>query len=163
MMPRSLAVIGTLSLFALSACASMPNTGYSGQSGAYGGSYGNGYGNSPQQCFDCGTVRRIEVLHGQTAVPAATGAVVGGIVGAVAAREIARHQTDSEGRRNAATIAGAAGGAAAGQAIQNRLANQYNLYIRMDNGQETTVTQNSLDGIEEGSRVRIQNGRAWRY
>jgi len=132
--------------------------------------YGSGYGNvspapSGARCYDCGTVVAIESgsADGGTNV---AGPVLGGIVGAVAAKELARRNTDSEGRRNVAIAAGAAGGAVAGNAIQNRVeANRsgYTVHVRMDDGRTTTVQQANLDGIREGSYVRIQNGRAWLY
>ncbi|PJK13615.1 peptidoglycan-associated outer membrane lipoprotein precursor [Lysobacteraceae bacterium NML07-0707] len=149
------------SILALSACVSSPSGQY------YGGGYNNShdsdgyYRNSPYGCHDCGTVTRIEVLPGRHA-PAATGAVIGGIVGAVAAREIAKDNTDSQRRRNVATAAGAAGGAAVGHAIQNRVsAPAYNVHVRMDNGREIVVSQNEIQGIYQGSLVRVQNGRVY--
>lgn len=146
---------GTLaaSSLALSACATSP--------------YGSTYGSSPPpasaNCYDCGTVTRIEMVSGSSSVPSATGAVVGGVVGAVAAREIAKNQTDSEGRQNTATAAGAVAGAVAGNAIQNRTGagGSYNVYVRMNNGRETVVTQSDIGGIRQGSYVRVYNGRVW--
>lgn len=144
------------SALTLSACATSP--GYNSNPG---------YGSAPPpaggQCHDCGTVTRIEMIQGSSNVPAATGAVVGGIVGAVAGREIAKHNTDSTGRRNTATVAGAAAGAVVGNAIQNRAGNSgsYNVYVRMDNGRETVVTQNDVGGIRQGGYVRVYNGRVW--
>lgn len=130
--------------------------------------YGSSYGAPPVSsgtCYDCGTVTRIEVVGtGGSNVPNATGAVLGGIVGAAAGRELAKRNTDSEGRQNTATVAGAAAGAVIGNAIQNRAqANNgaYNVYVRMNNGTSTVVTQNDLGGIREGSYVRVYNGRAW--
>ncbi|MBE2210630.1 MAG: glycine zipper 2TM domain-containing protein [Xanthomonadaceae bacterium] len=127
--------------------------------------YGNGYGASPSNanCYDCGTVTRIESIGGTSSVPNATGAVVGAVVGAVAAREIAKNQTDSKGRQNTATAAGAAAGALAGNAIQNRTGagGNYNVYVRMQDGRETVVTQSDISGIRQGSYVRVYNGRAW--
>ena len=128
----------------------------------------NSYSNPPPvtgtACYDCGTVTRIETLAtGGSKVPNATGAVLGGIVGAVAGREIAKHNTDSKGRQNTATIAGAAAGATVGNAIQNNSQahnNRYNVYVRMSNGNNTMVTQDDLDGVREGSYVRVYNGRA---
>ncbi|MDO5610260.1 MAG: glycine zipper 2TM domain-containing protein [Pseudomonadota bacterium] len=150
----SFAVLAASAL-ALSACATSPgyNSGYGGNAPPSTGS----------QCYDCGTVSRIEMIQGSSNVPAATGAVVGGIVGAVAGREIAKHNTDSSGRRNTATVAGAAAGAVVGNAIQNHSGHggSYNVYVRMDNGRETVVTQNDISGIRQGSYVRIYNGRAW--
>jgi outer membrane lipoprotein SlyB len=131
--------------------------------------YNNGYSSAPPPvsgtCYDCGTVTRIEAYGAGTSnVPNATGAVLGGIVGAVAGREIAKNSTDSKGRQNTATAAGAVAGAIAGNAIQNRSqANNggYTIYVRMANGSTQTVTQSDLDGIREGSYVRVYNGRAW--
>ena len=103
------------------------------------------------------------MVSGSSSVPSATGAVVGGVVGAVAAREIAKNQTDSEGRQNTATAAGAVAGAVAGNAIQNRTGagGSYNVYVRMNNGRETVVTQSDIGGIRQGSYVRVYNGRVW--
>ncbi len=139
-----------LSMLALAGCASTSSGGYSG---------GNGYGSSQTSCYDCGTVSRIEQGNGSR-VPNATGAVIGGIVGAVAGREIAKDRTDSEGRRNTATAAGAVAGAVAGNAIQNRAGMGYNIFVRMSDGRETVVSQDDLNGIREGSSVRVVNGRA---
>lgn len=132
--------------------------------------YGSGYGGPPPAssstaCYDCGTVTRIELVSGTPSnVPNATGAVLGGIVGAVAGREISNKTGGSKGNQNIATAAGAVAGAVAGNAIQNRAqANNatYNVYVRMNDGRTSVVTQNDLGGIREGSYVRVYNGRAW--
>jgi len=128
---------------------------------------GYGYGGPPPasstaNCYDCGTVTRIDMIGGGSSVPNATGAVLGGIVGAVAGRELT--EDESEGRQNTATVAGAIAGAAAGNAIQNRAqANNdtYQLTVRMNDGRSVVVTQGELGGIREGSYVRVYNGRAW--
>lgn len=132
--------------------------------------YGSGYGStSPAppsgRCYDCGTVVSIQTSAAQGGTNIA-GPVLGGIVGAVAAKELARKNTDSEGRRNVAIAAGAAGGAVAGNAIQNRVEGGrggYTVNVRMDDGRTVSLHQTELDGIREGSYVRVQNGRAWRY
>ena len=106
---------------------------------------------------------RIEVASTTTSnVPNATGAVLGGIVGAVAGREISDRTGGSTGNKNVATAAGAGAGAVAGNAIQNRAQAQgaYNVYVRMNDGRTTVVTQNDLGGIREGSYVRVSGGRA---
>jgi outer membrane lipoprotein SlyB len=152
--------IGVCALFAAMTAAGCASTtpSYSSTSG-----YGTTapYGTTTS-CYDCGTVTRIEVAStGTSNVPNATGAVVGGIVGGVAGHELTKHS--SQGTQNAATVAGVVGGAVAGNAIQNHAqANNttYNLYVRMDNGTSVVVTQNDLTGIQEGSRVRVDNGRA---
>lgn len=132
---------------------------------------GYGYGGAPPvssgtSCYDCGVVTRIEVVSttATSGMPNATGAVLGGIVGAAAGHELAKNS--SKGRQNTATVAGAVAGAVAGNAIQNnaqaRAAGAYNVYVRMNDGRTTVVTQNDLGGIREGSYVRVYNGRAWR-
>lgn len=128
---------------------------------------GYGYGTpapSNAACYDCGTVTRIEVASTSSSnVPNATGAVLGGIVGAVAGRQISGKTGGSAGNKNVATAAGAVAGAVAGNAIQNRrqARGAYNVYVRMDDGRTTVVTQGDLNGIREGSYVRVTNGRAY--
>ena len=63
--------------------------------------------------------------------------------------------------QNIAAAAGAVGGAFAGNAIQkNTTGPSYNVYVRMDDGRTTVVTQKDLDGVREGAYVRVYNGRA---
>lgn len=141
-------------------CASLALAGCATTSPGYGGGYGRGYAAAPADCYDCGTVTRIEQGAGSR-TPNATGAVVGGVLGAAAGRELAKNKTDSEGRRNAATIGGAVAGAAIGNAIQNRAGTGYDIYVRMRDGRELVVSQDDLGGIREGSYVEVRNGRAY--
>jgi len=156
-----LRLLGASTLLATLAAAGCATT-----SPGYGNDYG--YGAPPPvtgNCYDCGTVTRIEMVStGGSNVPNATGAVLGGIVGGVAARKIADENTDSEGRQNTATAAGAVAGALIGNAIQNRAQSDngtYNVHVRMSDGRNTVVTQSDLGGIREGSYVRVYNGKAW--
>jgi len=150
-----------LGLFGLAAAASLAMAGCTTTSPGYG--YGPPPASNTANCYDCGTVTRIDMAtSGGSSVPNATGAVLGGIVGAAAGRELA--DDESSGRRNTATVAGAVAGAAAGNAIQNRVqANNdtYRVTVRMQDGRSVTVTQGELGGIREGSYVRVYNGRAW--
>ena len=52
-------------------------------------------------------------------------------------------------------------GAAAGNAIQKNRSDGYTVHVRMDDGRTTTVTQGDVSGFREGSRVRLDNGRAY--
>lgn len=126
-----------------------------------------GYGNTGSytppptaSCYDCGVVTRIDAVAGQPSSGAA-GAVIGGVVGAVAGRELA--DDSSKGRQNTATVAGAAAGALAGHAIQKNMndTSSYNVFVRMDNGNNVTLNQADIGGIREGSYVRVYDGRAW--
>ncbi|MCY7353804.1 MAG: glycine zipper 2TM domain-containing protein [Lysobacter sp.] len=150
--------IAAITSIAMAGCATTSSPGY-----------GSGYGTAPPSsssanCYDCGTVTRIEMTStGTSTVPNATGAVLGGIVGAAAGRELA--DDESKGRRNTATVAGAVAGAVAGNAIQNSAqrnnGGSYNVHVRMNDGRTTVVSQSDINGIREGSSVRVYNGRAW--
>lgn len=150
---------------ALAGCATSPGYGSGYGNSGYGNSgYGNSGYNRPANCYDCGTVTRIETVRGNSN-PNIAGPLIGGVVGAVAAKELARRNTDSEGRRNVAIGAGAVGGAIAGNAIQNRTegGNYYNVHVRMQDGRTTVFSQSDIGGLREGSNVRVQNGQAYAY
>jgi len=156
-------LIGATALLASLAAAGCATTSPGYGSTGYGNS---GYVPAPSNtsCYDCGTVTRIEVASTTSSnVPNATGAVLGGIVGAVAGRQISNKTGGSKGNQNIATVGGAVAGAVAGNAIQNHAQAQgsYNVYVRMDDGRSTVVTQSDLGGIREGSYVRVDNGRAY--
>lgn len=145
--------VAAASTLALAGCATTaPGYGYAGGAPA----------SSTAGCYDCGTVTRIDTVAGAGATSGVTGAVIGGLVGAAAGRELT--DDESKGRQNTATVAGAVAGAAAGSAIQRNVTGggaTYNIHVRMNDGRTTVVTQNDLDGIRQGSYVRVYNGRAW--
>ena len=134
-----------LALAAGTGCASTGNSGYQGA----------GYGSN--SCQNCGTVTRISV----GGASGKAGAVIGGIIGAVAGHEVSAQTGGSKGNQNISTVAGAAAGAAAGNAIQKNRSEGYTVHVRMDDGRTTAVTQGDVSGFREGSRVRIDNGRAY--
>lgn len=147
-----------LKLMAVAAASALAMAGCATTSPGYVGAPPAG---SNAQCYDCGTVTRIETVAGVAPASGTTGAVVGGLVGAAAGRELA--DDESRGRQNTATVAGAAAGALAGAAIQRNMTGgaTYRLTVRMNDGRTTVVTQNDLGAIREGSYVRVYNGRAW--
>jgi outer membrane lipoprotein SlyB len=140
----------TLAL-ALSACSTYDgNDNY--RDGRY---YGGGY-STPGNCYDCGVVQRIESYTGErraTGAGAVAGAVIGGALG---------NQVGKGDGRTAATVAGAVAGGFAGNAIEKRSGDQtwYNVTVMMNDGRTLVVTQDDLDGVSEGSRVVVRNGRA---
>ncbi len=122
---------------------------------------------SPAYSASYGVVDSIQAVNpgptsssGGIGLGAVTGGVVGGVLG---------NQVGSGDGRRAATAAGAIGGAIAGHQIQqHRRASQaqasaYQIGVRLDNGTYQTVTQDNVADIGVGSRVRIENGRAYRY
>ncbi len=97
-----------------------------------------------------------------TATSGTKGAVIGGIIGAVAGHEISAHTGGSKGNQNLSAVAGAAAGAVAGNAVaKNPYEGGYVVHIRMNDGRMTSVRQSDLNGVREGSRVRINNGRVY--
>ncbi len=146
--------LAAITSMAMAGCATTASPGYG---------YNTPPPSSGANCYDCGTVTRIEMTSaGTSSVPNATGAVLGGIVGAAAGRELA--DDESKGRQNTATVAGAVAGAVAGNAIQNsvqRNSGAYNVHVRMSDGRTTVVSQTDINGLREGSYVRVYNGRAW--
>lgn len=137
-LPAALLVLG------LSACST-------------GGGYDSRYaGSSMRNCYDCGVVQRIESYSGErrtSGAGAVAGAVIGGAIG---------NQVGSGDGKTAATVAGAVIGGIAGNEIEkNRNQTWYDVTIRMNDGRSVVVSQNSLNGIREGSRVVIRNGNAY--
>jgi len=107
-----------------------------------------------------GTIENIQVVRVDPATSGA-GAVAGGLVGALVGSQVG-----SGGGRTAATAAGAIGGALVGNQIEsNRNAphDMYQISIRLDNGDYRTVNQDSAYDLRVGSRVRMVDGRVYRY
>ena len=140
---RTRLLITALLALLLSACVSTAPHGY-GPSDGY------------ARCYDCGQVERIDRVYGQRESTGA-GAVLGGIIGGVLG-----NQVGGGSGRAAATVAGAIAGGVAGNALEkdSRSAPRYELYVLMDDGRRIIVTQPELNGIREGSYVRVSGNRA---
>ncbi|MES2901477.1 MAG: glycine zipper 2TM domain-containing protein [Pseudomonadota bacterium] len=132
----------------------------------YNGTYNNNgsYNNSASTSMGYGTIDNIQVTrvagNGGTS---GTGAVVGGLVGALVG-----NQVGSGSGRTAATVAGAVGGAVVGNSVENNRNNDgyrdmYQIGIRLDNGDYRTIVQDSVYDLRVGNRVRVVDGRAYRY
>ena len=107
-----------------------------------------------------GTIENIQVVRIDPATSGA-GAVAGGLVGALVGNQIG-----SGSGRTAATAAGAIGGAVVGNQIEsNRNAphDVYQISIRLDNGDYRTVNQDNAYDLRVGSRIRMVDGRVYRY
>jgi outer membrane lipoprotein SlyB len=121
--------------------------------------YRSGYDNTASAGY--GTIESIQVTSGEGRTSGA-GAVVGGLVGALAG-----NQVGSGGGRTAATVAGGVAGAAIGNSVEaNRNAGAQQMYavnIRLDNGEYRTVVQDNVYDLRVGNRVRIVDGRVYRY
>lgn len=145
----------------LGGCASNSSQPYYANDGYNNGSrgYSNGYDNRAASGY--GTIESIQVTGGDGRTSGA-GAIVGGLVGALAG-----NQVGSGGGRTAATVAGGVAGAAIGNRVEsNRNAEGQQLYsinVRLDNGEYRSVSQDSVVDLRVGNRVRIVDGRVYRY
>lgn len=160
------AVMGVASSVLLAACAS---TGYSDRYDAYGYDgydtrvvddryYADDrrYDDRYARCDSCGQVIDIQRFYGEgraSGAGAVGGAIVGGVLGS---------QVGSGSGRDAATIAGAIAGGVAGHNIEEnrREGERYAVHVQLDNGRRVVVEQRDLNGVREGSRVIIDDGRA---
>jgi outer membrane lipoprotein SlyB len=119
---------------------------------------------TPYQTGTSTTYGAIESIQVVRAAPESSGAgaIMGGLVGGLLG-----NQVGSGNGRTAATVAGAAGGALLGNNIEKnrnaQTADVYQLRVRLDNGSSTTITQSDVNDLRVGSRVRIADGRAYRY
>lgn len=131
---------------ALSACSS-----YGGNDTYRSSSY-----NAPVNCADCGVVQRIENYTGEQRRTSGVGAVAGALVGGALG-----NQVGSGDGKTAATVAGAVAGGFAGNAIEKNMDKTWHeVTVRMNDGRTVVLSQNDLNGVREGSRVIIRNGRA---
>lgn len=154
--PRTLVAAVVAATVVLSGCASNAPPYGSSSTTAYNN---NGYTNSPVQ--GSGTIDSIQVIQGQ-ARTGGGGAIIGGLVGALAG-----NQVGSGGGRTAATVAGGVAGAVVGNNVEKNRAGDgpemYQINIRMENGEYRSVTQDTVGDLRVGNRVRLVDGRAYRY
>lgn len=135
----------------LSACASYDGDNY--RSPGY-----TTYGSGAVGCYDCGVVTGINSYTGErrstTGAGAVAGAVVGGVIG---------NQVGSGDGKKAATVAGAVVGGIVGNNIEKNNADRtwYEVSVRMTDGRQVVVTQDDLNGVREGSRVVLRDGKAY--
>jgi outer membrane lipoprotein SlyB len=154
---RTLAALVAASAL-LGGCASQSSQPSYANNG-YNNGYANGYDNTASTGY--GTIESIQVTNGEGRTSGA-GAIVGGLVGALAG-----NQVGSGGGRTAATVAGGVAGAAIGNRVEaNREGagqQQYAVNVRLDNGEYRTIVQDNVYDLRVGNRVRIVDGRVYRY
>ena len=106
-----------------------------------------------------GTVDRIEVIKkGDTSNIAGT--IIGGIAGGLLG-----HQIGGGSGQTAATILGGVGGAVAGNQVQQRARGPnetIRVSVRFDNGATQVITQDDINELRTGDRVRVDGDRVSR-
>jgi uncharacterized protein YcfJ len=103
------------------------------------------------RCEHCGVVvdtREVKV-QGETS---GAGMVIGGIAGGVLG-----HQVGSGRGKDVATVAGAAGGAYAGNQVEksNKTKTQYQVVVKMENGDNRTFTYSQPTSYRAGDKVKV--------
>jgi outer membrane lipoprotein SlyB len=119
------------------------------------------YSSTESNAASYGTIDSIQVTRANP-TNSGGGAVVGGLVGGLLGNQV------GSGRgRTAATVAGAVGGAVVGNQVERRNQaqgqDQYQVNVRLDNGQYISVVQDSTYDLRAGHRVRVVDGRVYRY
>ena len=156
-------LLALIALAALTGCATNTYPQQQQQAGQY---YEQPVHRQPQPVYQqsresYGSIDSIQVIRAPASTSGA-GAVVGGIAGAALG-----NQVGGGSGRKAATVLGAIGGALVGNNVEQTRSAQtpdsYRIHVRLDNGDGVTVTQDSLDNLRMGSRVRVVNGRAYGY
>ncbi len=108
-----------------------------------------------------GAIESIQMTR-QEHASSGTGAVVGGLVGALLG-----NQVGSGSGRTAATVAGAVGGAVVGNNVEqnknSQAQNMYQIQVHLDNGDSISIVQESISDLRVGNRVRVIDGRVFRY
>lgn len=150
---RTFAAVVVAASALVTGCASNSSQPYSG-----GGYSDSGYNTAS---MGYGTIESIQVTQANGRTSGA-GALLGGVVGALAG-----NQVGSGSGRTAATVAGGVAGAAIGNKVEGNRnmtgQEMYQINIRMDNGEYRTVTQDSVYDLRVGNRVRLVDGRVYRY
>jgi outer membrane lipoprotein SlyB len=103
------------------------------------------------KCYDCGTISGIEQMKVKgegTGLGAVIGVVVGAAIG---------HQIGGGRGNDAATATGAIAGGIAGHQIERRVkgSTYFHVTVAMETGGLRTVDVESMNGLGNGSRVRI--------
>ena len=113
---------------------------------------------APYVCSDCGVIDAINVAEQKgegSWMGKAGGAVVGGLIGT---------QVGNGRGKTVATVAGAVGGALLGNEIEKhvRKTKQYNVSVRMDDGNLKTFNFDSAPTFAVGEKVKVIDGRILR-
>lgn len=108
-----------------------------------------------------GAIESIQAVRSANATTSGVGAVAGGVVGGLLG-----NQVGGGSGKTIATVAGVVGGALIGNSVEKSRTAQpemYEIRIRLDNGDIATVMQDSVHEMAVGNRVRVADGRVYRY
>ena len=105
-------------------------------------------------CSNCGVIESITPVK-EEGKGTALGAVAGGLAGLVVG-----NQVGGGNGKTIAKIAGAAGGAYLGNKVEKKVrgTTHYDIKVRLDNGTETTISQDNEPTLAVGAPVQIVSG-----
>ena len=105
-------------------------------------------------CSNCGVIESITPVK-EEGKGTALGAVAGGLAGLVVG-----NQVGGGNGKTIAKIAGAAGGAYLGNKVEKKVrgTTHYDIKVRLDNGTETTISQDNEPTLAVGASVQIVSG-----
>lgn len=106
-------------------------------------------------CRDCGVVETVREVK-QNGDGTGLGAIGGGVVGGLLGNQIGGGRGKIVG-----AVVGAVGGAYAGNEVEKRVRSttQYEVTVRLENGNTRVFTQSQAPTWQRGDRVRISNGQ----
>jgi outer membrane lipoprotein SlyB len=110
---------------------------------------------APAICHSCGTIQSVQEISNKgegTGLGAIAGGVLGGLLGS---------QIGGGNGKKAMAVVGAAGGAFAGHEVEKRVRGetQYQITVRFDDGNTRTYTETTATQLQNGDRVKLENGR----
>ncbi len=107
-----------------------------------------------QICYDCGRVESVRSVQA-AAKPSGVGVVAGAVLGGVLGNQVG----NGDGRK-LATVAGAVGGGFAGNEIEKRTRTEtnYEVRVRMEDGNIRTFPYDNQPNWSAGDRVRVVDG-----
>lgn len=151
MMVASLALVATLGL---AGCETAPynNGGYSRPAPAYSG---GGAG----RCSSCGVVQEVQQVYVERKSNGTLGAIIGAVAGGVLGNTVGK----GDGRK-AATVAGAVAGGVVGNKVATRNSGSdvaWQVTVRLNGGQYTTVTQVEDPGVRKGDYVEVRGDHVY--
>jgi outer membrane lipoprotein SlyB len=106
-------------------------------------------------CRDCATVESVREVK-QDGEGTGLGAISGGVVGGLLGNQI------GNGRgRTVGAVVGALGGAYAGNAVEKNVrgTKNYEVTVRLDDGNTRVFTEAQPPSLQRGDRVRVSNGQ----
>lgn len=110
---------------------------------------------APAICQSCGTIQSVQEISNKgegTGLGAIAGGVLGGLLG---------NQIGGGNGKTVMAVVGAAGGAFAGHEVEKRVRGetQYQITVRFDDGNTRTYTETTATQLQNGDRVKLENGR----